>query len=733
MDFTTFIESQRLRVTAAERRRENEEMLARYGRLFDPANIPNLTAEEFKPFLSHKNNKHWGHIQRQSGLLTRDMDRLRAALSILVDEEKPLRERLEKLFPKGQTGFVKGLGRAIATPILTVVYPEKYGVFNSRSERALKRLGLLPDFERGASFADRYIAVNDVLKRLAREHNLSLLELDHALGWFGPDKDTEDHNGDGLVQIEDETIESLQTKFAQLFEEFVETYPATPGGQGHIEMYERGREQGRRNFEEIIAAARRGEDVTEQVLLKLLPYQDSDSNRERGAWIHVGPVFATDVRKKFEGSRWTKPEDWPHVAQAILRFVYRCNNDPLELQASCEEFAGSPYSTGFQMGTLTPILNALRPDDFMLINKKPRQTINYFAGTSYSPKLTEYPAINAAGRELIQRLSGVMHRFDVPEIRDTDLFDMFSHWLVAEKKFFDPTATRRPESAEPVSPPVKAVRPPYTLAQCAAKTGFEESMLTRWIRAIERKGQAIVYGPPGTGKTYLAEHLARHLIGRGDGFYEIVQFHPAYAYEDFIQGIRPKAKSDGQLDYPVVPGRFLEFCEKAEGCQGCCVLIIDEINRANLARIFGELMYLLEYRDRQVPLAGGGLLRIPANVRIIGTMNTADRSIALVDHALRRRFAFLALYPNYDVLQRYHRGTGFNVEPLIGVLHKLNRQIGDRHYEVGITFFLRKDLTEQVEDIWRMEIEPYLEEYFFDQPDKVDKFRWEKVGSEILS
>lgn len=279
---------------------------------------------------------------------------------------------------------------------------------------------------------------------------------------------------------------------------------------------------------------------------------------------------------------------------------------------------------------------------------------------------------------------------------------------------------------------VLEINPEYSLEKCAENTYFDSAVLKRWVRAIERKGQAVLYGPPGTGKTYLAEHLARHLIGGGDGFCDIVQFHPAYAYEDFVQGIRPKPNADGQLDFPVVPGRVLEFCEKARACQGRCVLIIDEINRAKLAQVFGELMYLLEYRDREVPLASGGSLRIPSNVRIIGTMNTADRSIALVDHALRRRFAFLALYPNYDVLRRYHQGTGFDVEPLIAVLHKLNRQIGDRHYEVGITFFLREDLAEQIEDIWRMEIEPYLEEYFFDQPDKVDALRWDRVAQEVL-
>jgi 5-methylcytosine-specific restriction protein B len=267
------------------------------------------------------------------------------------------------------------------------------------------------------------------------------------------------------------------------------------------------------------------------------------------------------------------------------------------------------------------------------------------------------------------------------------------------------------------------------LATIAEETGFDEADLARWVRAIERKGQAVLYGPPGTGKTFLAHKLAAHLIGGGDGFSELVQFHPAYAYEDFIQGIRPRSEG-GQLSYPLEPGRFLDFCRRAEQRRDPCVLIIDEINRANLSRVFGELMYLLEYRAESAPLAGGGRLRIPANVRLIGTMNTADRSIALVDHALRRRFAFIRLWPNFEALRRYHQRaqTGFPVEKLIDLLASLNKHIGDPHYEVGITFFLRPTLAEELPDIWQMEIEPYLEEYFFSQPDKLEEFRWPAIA-----
>jgi hypothetical protein len=274
----------------------------------------------------------------------------------------------------------------------------------------------------------------------------------------------------------------------------------------------------------------------------------------------------------------------------------------------------------------------------------------------------------------------------------------------------------------------------YSLQQCAEETGIPLENLMRWKNAINRKKQAIFYGPPGTGKTYLAERLARHLIGGTDGFCELIQFHPGYAYEDFMQGIRPRANASGGLHYPMEPGRFMRFCKEALERQSICVLIIDEINRANLSRVLGELMYLLEYRDRSIPLAMGDSFKIPVNVRIIGTMNTADRSIALVDHALRRRFAFLALYPDYNILQKYHarHQTGFDVGPLIQILEDLNRQIGEAHYSIGPSYFLVEDLETHIADIWQLEIEPYLEEYFFDQPEKYGQYRWDVIAEQIL-
>jgi len=1064
-------------------------------------------------------------------------------------------------------------------------------------------------------------------------------------------------------------LERRRDEFADLFREFVETYPATPAGARHVEMYDECRTQARQNLESVLAAKEEGHGITDLVLVRLLPYSDTAPNRAKGAWVYFAPSITGDLRGWFEKAGWTKPRDWPKVAEAILQFVVRCSENPSQLPAACNGFSESPYSKGFQTGMLTPILNALRPDDYALVNSKSRRVINYLCGTDHSGALLDYPSTNATVKDVVADVSEDMHKVATPDMRDDDLLDMFCHWLVAVKEYalvngpvsywkvapgrnawlwdtwreggyvsvgwealgdvsavtreefearqttltqqsddwskagtdqvwrfahdigegdrvvanrgisavlgigtvaggyyFVPGETHahrlpvewddltprrvnqrgwrrtlvrldreqfedirnappltarqlappfsrlfadweeaewaftllgetlaglgvtdadderflvslrntsqagsglrlvfgnwavlglqgpagptprvelallesratdleryrsftfrqgedepkvntyllpldmarenqevlqtyretlpvvanhfaawtcsnfrrlnipdvvqailRPETlqevlatgvtppdvsgrffseetfillaglsarptkdyyqehqeeftrhlkepfealmgalAQRLPPEAKAlleteegltshilkndfgqggawdhywgafypkgskrtvdahlfvwmnrdalrfgfyigdygtepwerfkrnlreyrdrlrsilgstlgdmpeltfgfaeepartlrewltmpspspraslalsvdevlalsrddlatrgsvvfavlfplvllatsdqpiadieayagetpppvIQPEYSLAQCSAETGFAETELQTWVSGLERKKQAILYGPPGTGKTYLAEHLARHLVGGTDGFVSVIQFHPAYAYEDFVQGIRPEEADDGGLRYPVVPGHFLEFCVQAADRRGPCVLIIDEINRAELSRVFGELMYLLEYRGKQVRLAADRrAFAIPENVRIIGTMNTADRSIALVDHALRRRFAFVALYPKYEVLRKFHaERTGLNVEVLIGTLARLNREIGDPNYAVGISFFLTERLEEDLAGIWQMEIVPYLEEYFFDQPERVTPFRWEEV------
>ena len=271
----------------------------------------------------------------------------------------------------------------------------------------------------------------------------------------------------------------------------------------------------------------------------------------------------------------------------------------------------------------------------------------------------------------------------------------------------------------------------YDAQAFAAETGYSPDQLRGWMAQWRRKQQLILYGPPGTGKTYLAERLARYLVD-GGGFSELVQFHASYAYEDFVQGIRPQVVGD-TLQYELAAGHFLRFCHKARRAgEKPCVLIIDEINRANLARVFGELMYLLEHRHRPIALAGGGPeFSIPANVYLIGTMNTADRSIALVDQAMRRRFSFVRLQPNYRLLADYLEQRGLPAEKLVALIKEVNQSIGDEDSELGISFFMVADLATALAPIWQGEVEPYLEEVFFDRPDQMARFRWAKVAGRL--
>ncbi|MEI2611343.1 MAG: AAA family ATPase [Candidatus Promineifilaceae bacterium] len=325
---------------------------------------------------------------------------------------------------------------------------------------------------------------------------------------------------------------------------------------------------------------------------------------------------------------------------------------------------------------------------------------------------------------------------DVPLINETEPDYEFTKTALTIHEVanmpYTPTPTLRQTPSMVGVGPVK--RRKIELDEIAAATGLPLDTLQTWLRAIERKGQAVLYGPPGTGKTYVARYLADYLA-QDNGFVTILQFHPAYTYEDFIEGIRPQENSEGKLELKMTPGRFISFCELARRTPSAtCVLILDEINRANLSRVFGELMYLLEYREERIFLAGSGLFGIPANVRIIGTMNTADRSIALVDHALRRRFAFLELAPDYELLRYYHRqhNSDLQLDGLIRVLQRLNSQI-EKHYQVGVTFFMRPRLATELRDIWEMEILPYLDEYFFDQLERIEPFRWSRIAQELLN
>ncbi|MEZ4647165.1 MAG: DUF2461 family protein [Candidatus Eisenbacteria bacterium] len=275
--------------------------------------------------------------------------------------------------------------------------------------------------------------------------------------------------------------------------------------------------------------------------------------------------------------------------------------------------------------------------------------------------------------------------------------------------------------------------PDYTREEFLEETLLEEEELDTILALLEDKPQLILYGPPGTGKTWLAERLGRLLAGDDAGC-RIVQFHPSYSYEDFVEGIRPSVEpTTGQIRYDVKPGVFRRLCDEArKQPQKRYILVIDEINRGNLPRIFGELLYLLERRGKRIELAVSGEgFSVPRNLYLIGTMNTADQSIALVDAALRRRFHFKELIPDPQLLERWLRARVPDRAWVSDLLVRLNdelRKLGiDANLAIGHSHFMDPLLDDvRLARIWDHSIIPTLQEYFYGQPERIDALRYEE-------
>lgn len=291
-------------------------------------------------------------------------------------------------------------------------------------------------------------------------------------------------------------------------------------------------------------------------------------------------------------------------------------------------------------------------------------------------------------------------------------------------------------------------RPPsYGVDDALADLFMDRSELEAHLARLRRRRNLVLQGPPGTGKTFVAARLARLLTGDAtDSRVRRVQFHQSYTYEHFVQGFRATEQGGFRLE----DGPFKRLCDQArDRSEQDFVLIVDEINRGNLGRIFGELLMLIEGDKRSpewaVELAySGEPFWVPPNVYLVGTMNTADRSLALVDYALRRRFAFTTIAPAWSRTQlRDHLvaevGEAGLVDRMIAAMRGLNQQVGqDRDlgpgFRVGHSWFCHGPEEGEAPEAWwadivETEIEPLLAEYWFDRSEALEeastRLRWD--------
>ena len=274
------------------------------------------------------------------------------------------------------------------------------------------------------------------------------------------------------------------------------------------------------------------------------------------------------------------------------------------------------------------------------------------------------------------------------------------------------------------------------LESLANETLIPESQLREIQTLLDDKKQVIFQGPPGTGKTYLAKKLAACLAGDAERV-RLVQFHPSYAYEDFVQGYRPTLTEDGRAGFKLRNGPLLKMAKTARKEKDAkFFLVVDEINRGNLSKILGELYFLLEYRDEEIRLQySDQAFSLPPNLYIIGTMNTADRSIALVDLALRRRFHFVEFRPDKPpiegLLGRWLDRHAQEMQWVARVVERANEKLDDRHASIGPSYFMREGLNDaKVRMIWEHNVLPYVEERLFGQEDRLKEFSLDRLRNE---